>query len=137
MASRTGNTNDDDNEFVDILMDSGSTTHVCPKWFVKSDDIIEPKNIQMHMADGKTLLHYGSKEVKMKLEDGTFATLTFEIADVLVPIISVTKAIAHGSSGIFGSKACMKHPHGKTVPLNQKDKVFYLRGKVIDDEETH
>ena len=52
-------------EFMDILMDSGSTIHVCPKCFVKSEDITEPKRIEMTMADGQQLTHYGSKEVCM------------------------------------------------------------------------
>ena len=113
---------DDNHEFVKIHMNSGSIIHVSPKWFVKSEDIDESKHVQMQMADGQKLTHYGSKEVRMELEDGTLATLMFEIADVTLPIISAAKAIAHCNAVIFdrgpdGPVECLRSPRGKTIPL--------------------
>ena len=96
-----------------ILIDSGSSATVCGPQHFPDYPIVPSERLALYEPSGKPLKHYGQKEVSFVAEDGQNATIKFDVANVVRPIVSVGKLQQHGKEVVLGKKIYIKECRGR------------------------
>ena len=72
-----------------VMIDSGASVNVCPKWFGKSKLQQSDGATRLRGADGKPLQEYGKRQICLKI-GGQTKRYDFHIVHVTKPILSVS-----------------------------------------------
>ena len=85
-----------------VLVDSGSMIHVCPRDSFEGEQVTRAPNMANYNASGDPVTHYGRRTVDLQSRSGSTIHITFEVADVARPIISVNQLLLRGVDAHFG-----------------------------------
>ena len=111
--------------YVMVMMDSGAGNHVC-------NPAIHFTNFRTHAsagsksgrvfqtADGTEIKNLGEKHVRLQTQEGQSSTITFQCADVDVPILS-TRRLA-----LAGHEIRYRHNGGVIIHLKTKHKTKFV-----------
>ena len=117
-----------------ILIDSGSSATVCGPQHFPDYPIVPSECLTLYEPSGKSLRHYGQKEVKFVAEDGQKVTIKFDVANVVRPIVSVGKLQQGGKEVVLGKKSYIKERRGRRgvrrLGLFTIAALFFLRLQV-------
>ena len=72
-----------------VMIDSGASDNVCPKWFGKSTLQKSDGSVLLRGADGRTLQDYGKLEIWLKIGNNRKRN-DFHVVEVTKPILSVS-----------------------------------------------
>ena len=96
-----------------ILIDSGSLVTVCGPQNVPDYPMVPSERLAFCEPSGKPLQHYGQKEVSFVTEDGQSVNIKFEVANVVLPIVSVGNLQHGGKEVVLGKKSYIKECRGR------------------------
>ena len=112
-----------------LLVDSGAAIHVCGlKNFEKAKLCdLKRKDLHLQTANGQRLKVYGTRRVHLKHGEGHIS-VTFVVADVTQPILSVIQLVKDDCKVNFTRKNCsITTANGVRLPLSQEfDGLPYL-----------
>ena len=113
-----------------VLVDSGAEAHVCPKWFGQQEPIQAPRNtIKLRGAGGHELKFYGTRQISFRTFDQQKITLTFLVADVQRPKLSVGKLLQRGYRVRFHDEetAFIENRNGMQLMMTRDKNSYVLR----------
>jgi hypothetical protein len=120
------------NDSFDLLVDTGSVETVCPLAFAEDVKML-PMGVKPQLRDvsGGLLKIAGQRQVPLLLGVGSEAlvgaTVTFVVAAIRLPILSVGKMIEVGSSFVFEPDGSYMEKNSVQVPLQPLGRVFVIR----------
>ena len=78
-------------------------------------------------AGGERIRNHGQRKFKVRMRDGHVARITWQVADVKRPLMSVAKMVAAGNRVHLDSKdPRIVRPKGDVIPLRKAEKVFVI-----------
>ena len=129
------NNNEQQTNYIDIMVDSGAATHVCPWWFARQFPIqpLSPENgPQLRTVTNNEIKLYGYKWVYMRNVEGQAIVIPFYVCDVHQPIVSVSRLEEQGFVLTFNEEQRrITHPKGFNTTLIKDQSLYYLRTTVI------
>ena len=135
MTAYTGSVGDvrQQHDIVDLMIDSGAATHVCPQWFAPRFQLHElPKGDepQLRTVTNTQIKVHGYKYVIMKNNKGQPIVIPFYVCDVHAPILSVTRLTEQGFNIQLNETPTLTHKHGFETQLVQKDGLYFMRAEM-------
>ena len=118
-------------EFVELLVGTGATTHVCgPHDFTHSALKSGPCPV-LKTGTGELLKHHGTRTVDFRCQ-GEELRVSFTIVDVKRPILSVSRLMDRGiETFIQASKQILRRFDGATVELTRRGGRFVLQRQAV------
>ena len=118
-----------ENEFVELLVGTGATEHVCgPRDFTHAALMSGPRPA-LKTATGELLKHFGQRNVDFWCQ-GEELRVGFKV-DVKRPILSVSRLMDRGiETFIQTSKQSLRRLNGATVELTRRGGLFVLQCQV-------
>ena len=123
-----------------VIVDSGAADHVGPPGFIPKVQIVESEGSRTGRryvaANGSKVPNLGEKAVKMMTDEYLQVKVTWQMADVKKPLLSVHKLIAGGQVVIL-DKRCPRiiSPGGWVTKLRSRNGLFELDLWVKDEDE--
>ena len=127
-------------DVVDLMIDSGAATHVCPQWFAPRFQLHAlPKGDepQLRTVTNTQIAVHGYKYVIMKNNKGQPIVIPFYVCDVHAPILSVTRLTEQGFNIQLNETPTITHKHGFETQLVQKDGFYFMRAEMTELPEAH
>ena len=78
-----------------VMIDSGASVSVCPKWFGESVLEISDGSVQLRGADGRTLQDYGKRQIWLRFRNH-LRRYDLHLVEVTTPILSVSHLFEKG-----------------------------------------
>ena len=75
-----------------VMIVSGASVNVCPKWFGKSTLQKSDGSVLLRGADGRTLQDYGKRQIWLKIGNN-LKRYDFNVIEVTKPILSVSTCV--------------------------------------------
>ena len=103
------------NRYIDLMIDSGAATHVCPPWFATESQIqpLAPENgPQLRTVTSQPIKLHGYKWVCMNNINGQRIVIPFYVCDIKQPILSVTRLIEQGFQIVLDDNPRIHHDKG-------------------------
>eukprot|EP00971_Amphidinium_carterae_P164138 3253996-Amphidinium_carterae.1 len=120
-----------------LLIDSGSQIHVCPRSWHEEIPIAVTKPLVVRSAGGHVLKHYGTRRIPLTMESGKVWPVTFEVADVKRPILSVHLLVKEGCSVVFAPDRCLvTHGDGTRIVMTELKGTYSLGSEVMGIDVT-
>ena len=89
-----------------LLIDSGACDHVCLVNFCAEIPVMpSERRLAVVTADGSAVSHVGQRTVEMTLWPHDLAQVTFEVLNVIRPILSVSRLREKGFDVVFADQA--------------------------------
>ena len=113
---------------IDIMVDSGAATHVCPPWFAQEFPIQQlsaGNEPQLRTVTNNEIKLYGYKWVYMHIAEGQPIVIPYYVCDVHQPIVSVARLEEQGFI------RTITHPKGCSTTLIKQQSLYYLRATVV------
>ena len=142
LVGRSDDTKWRENEFVELLVDTGATEHVCgPQDFTHAELTSGPRPA-LKTATGELVKHYSLRTVDFRCQ-GEELRVGFTVVDVKRPILSVSRLMDRGiETFIQTGKQSLRRYDGATVELTRRGGLFVLQCQVavpmllapVDDE---
>ena len=85
-----------------VMIDSGTSVNVCPKWFGKSKLEQSESVIRLRGADGKPIQEYGKRQIWLGI-GGQTKRYDFHVVDVTKPILKEVTCVNMESRFILQS----------------------------------
>ena len=101
-----------------VMIDSGASVNVCPKWFGNSKMEQSDGTTCLRGANGKPLQEYGKRQIWLKNCSQT-KQYDFFVANVRKPILSVSCLCEHGVETHLAKKSFLRFGDGHE-PLMKK-----------------
>ena len=120
-------------DVVDVMIDSGAATHVCPQWFAPRFQLHElPKGDepQLRTVTNTRIKVPGYKCVIMKNNYGQPIVIPVYVCDVHAPLLSVTRLTEQGFNIQLNETPTITHKHGFETQLVQKDGLCFMRAEM-------
>ena len=120
-----------------LMLDSGSFTHVCPRWFAEQYgiEIMEKTEQPPVTADGHELEVYGRRTVHFLVEGDIEQKECFQVMSVRKPILSVNALKVRGAKVWFSKPASwLQFPDGTECALVERGNLTYLPVKVLSSK---
>ena len=117
-----------DNE-VDIMIDSGAATHVCPTWFAPDTPLYPLQHGQgprLRTAADEDIPVHGYKWVYMHNTSKQTLVVPFYVCDVTQPIMSVTRLAEQGFNTQLNETPTITHTKGFNSALKQREGLYFL-----------
>ena len=117
---------------VDVVLDSGAADSVCPKdmvpHFAIEDSEASRAGVYYTSANGGKIVNIGQTHVPIALDNGAKSVVTFQVADVSRPLMSVGKVCKTRNRVIFGANGgyIMNLATGATTQFEKKDGIYVL-----------
>ena len=115
---------------VEIMIDSGAATHVCPTWFAPDSPLYTLQQGQgpnLRTATDEPITIHGHKWVLMTNQHNYFY-----VCDARLPIMSVTRLTEQGFDIQFTDNPTMSHSKGFHANLVQRAELFYLPMQLVN-----
>ena len=120
---------------VEIMIDSGAATHVCPTWFAPDSPLytLQPgQGPNLRTATDESITIHGYKWVLMSTQQNFQIAIPFCVCDVKLPIMSVTRLTEQGFDIQFQDNPTMSHSKGFQANLVQRAELFYLPMQLVN-----
>ena len=126
---------------IDIMVDSGAATHVCPPWFAQEfpiQQLAAGNGPQLRTVTNDEIKLYGYKWVHMHNENRQPIVIPFYVCDVHQPIVSVSRLEEQGFKLTFDEEQRkITHPKGFSTTLIKQQSLYYLRTTVVPIPPNH
>ena len=100
-----------------VLIDSGADEHVCPMDFMQSVPLRKATGGIMNDAQGNRIPEHGTRDVFLRLAHGRIAKVTFRVANVKNPILSLGRLIREGFDFALRGGSCTMSRGGEGIAL--------------------
>ena len=141
--NQIGQTSSSKNELftgVDIMIDSGAATNVCPPWFGTMYPLHQMKQNDkpiLRTVTGTDIWVYGYRWIHFINEQDRQIVIPFYVCDVNAPILSVSRLIRQGFEINLGERSTLKQqPHFEST-ITQKDALLYVHLRMTKMPNTH
>ena len=117
-----------DNE-VDVMIDSGAATHVCPTWFAPDTPLYplqQGQGPRLRTATDEDIPVHGYKWVYMHNTNKQTIVVPFYVCDVTQPIMSVTRLAEQGFNTQLNETPTITHTKGFNSALKQREGLYFL-----------
>ena len=122
-----------EHDMVELMIDSGAATHVCPQWFAPKFQLHAlPKGEepQLRTVTNTKIKVHGYKYVIMKNYKGQPIVIPFYVCDVHAPILSVTRLTEQGFTIQLSETPTITHKHGFETQLVQREGLYFMRAEI-------
>eukprot|EP00971_Amphidinium_carterae_P350150 6491406-Amphidinium_carterae.1 len=117
-----------------ILGDSGSDEHCCPASFGRQFGM-EPCDVHLRDIQGKSICVHGQRSIPLETQGGQTIIVTFVVADVAKPVISLGKLRRKGYNICMKDESYIEHPSGERVDLCLQNNTWYIKAKIADEDK--
>ena len=117
---------------VEVLVDSGAAASVMPERYVEDHEIVKGeaarKGVHYVAADGARIPNLGEVKVRLLTKEKEKPTVTFQVADVHKPILSVAALTAQGHKVNFqrDGGAIILFRSGREIAFQKREGVYKL-----------
>jgi len=106
-----------DIEVMMVLVDSGAFDHVCPREFMSHIPVVPAKvPMNCHGPNGQPLVHYGHRDVVLRLVTGQRVQIRFKVMDLARPILSAMRLREKQVETVIGPQPYIQK-NRRRVPL--------------------
>ena len=112
-----------------VMIDSGASVNVCPKWFGNSRLEQSDGATCLRGANGKPLQEYGKRQIWLKI-CGQTKRYDFHVVDVTKPILSVSCLCENGVETHLAKKSFLRFGDGHE-PLIRKGGVYFVKAQTV------
>ena len=113
-----------------VMVDSGASVNVCPKWFGNTKLEQSDGATCLRGANGKPLQEYGKRRIWLKIGDQT-KRYDFHVVDVTKPILSVSYLCEHGAETHLAKESFLRFGN-EHEPLIRKGGVYYVKVQTVN-----
>ena len=113
-----------------VMVDSGASVNVCPKWFGNSNLEQSDDATCLRGANGKPLQEYGKRQIWLKI-CGQTKRYDFHVVDVTKPILSVSCLCENGAETHLAKESFLRFGN-KHEPLIRKGGVYFVKAQTIN-----
>ena len=113
-----------------VMIDSGASVNVCPKWFGNSRLEQSGGATCLRGANGKPLQEYGKRQIWLKM-CGQTKRYDFHVVDVTKPILSVSCLCENGVETHLAKKSFLRFGDGHE-PLIRKGGVYFVKAQTVN-----
>ena len=121
------------NRCIDLMIDSGAATHVCPPWFATESQIqpLTPENgPQLRTVTNQPIMLHGYKWVCVNNINGQRIVIPFYVCDIKQPILSVTRLIEQGFQIVLGDNPRIHHDKGFDSSITRSHGLLFLQAEI-------
>ena len=108
-----------------VMIGSGASVNVCPKWFGKSTLQKSDGSVLLRGADGRTLQDYGKCQIWLKIGN-KLKRYDFHVVEVTKLILSVSYLCEHGIETHLAREPFLKCGD-RREPLNKRNGVYFVK----------
>ena len=124
---------------VDIMVDTGANKSVCGPSDFPDYPIMQDKKLEIKVANGTPLRHFGDKQVNLKTKNDDEISVRFHVTEVTQPILSVNSINKAGAgvefppAGSTGSPSITRDSRSgrSRLGLMRMFGLFFLRATVM------
>ena len=115
---------------VKVIMDSGAAESVCPRSMAPSfkieDSIASRAGVYYTSANGGKIMNLGQQHIPVLLANGSRSVLTFQVADVSRPPMSIARLCEMGNRVLFGANGgvILNLQTGDVTPFVKEEGVY-------------
>ena len=113
-----------------VMVDSGASVNVCPKWFGNTKLEQSDDATCLRGANGKPLQEYGKRRIWLKICDQT-KQYDFHVVDVTKPILSVSCLCENGAETHLAKESFLGFGN-EHEPLIRKGGVYFVKAQTIN-----
>ena len=113
-----------------VMVDSGASVNVCPKWFGNSKLEQSDDATWLRGANGKPLQEYGKRQIWLKI-CGQTKRYDFHVVDVTKPILSVSCLCENGVETHLAKESFLRFGNGHE-PLIRKGGVYFVKAQTVN-----
>ena len=113
-----------------VMIDSGASVNVCPKWFGNSKLEQSDGATCLRGANGKPLQEYGKRQIWLKI-CGQTKRYDFHVVDVTKPILSVSCLCENGVEAHLAKESFLRFGDGHE-PLIRKGGVYFVKAQTVN-----
>ena len=113
-----------------VMINSGASVNVCPKWFGNSRMEQSDGVTCFRRANGKPLQEYGKRQIWFKIF-GQTKRYDFHVVDVTKPILSVSCLCENGVETHLAKKSFLRFGDGHE-PLIRKGGVYFVKAQTVN-----
>ena len=117
-----------------VMIDSGASVNVCPKWFGKSKLQQSDGATRLKGVAGKPLQKNGERQVWLKI-GGQTKRYDFHVVHVTKPILSVSYLCEHGAETHLAKQPFLRSGDGHE-PLIRRGGVYFVKAQMVNAAET-
>ena len=121
------------NRYIDLMIDSGAATHVCPPWFATESQIqpLTPENgPQLRKVTNQPIKLHGYKWVCMNNINGQRVVIRFYVCDIKQPILSVTRLIEQGFQIVLDDNPRIHHDKGFDSSITRSHGLLFPQAEI-------
>ena len=113
-----------------VMVDSGASVNVCPKWFGNSKLEQSDDGTCLRGANGKPLQEYGKRRIWLKI-CGQTKRYDFHVVDVTKPILSVSCLCENGAETHLAKESFLRFGN-EHEPLIRKGGVYFVKAQTVN-----
>ena len=113
-----------------VMVDSGASVNVCPKWFGNSKLEQSDDATCLRGANGKPLQEYGKRQIWLKI-CGQTKRYHFHVVDVTKPILSLSCLCENGVETHLAKESFLRFGNGHE-PLIRKGGVYFVKAQTVN-----
>ena len=113
-----------------VMVDSGASVNVCPKWFGNSKLEQSDDTTCLRGANGKPLQEYGKRRIWLKI-CGQTKRYDFHVVDVTKPILSVSCLCENGAERHLAKESFLRFGN-EHEPLIRKSGVYFVKAQTVN-----
>ena len=113
-----------------VMVDSGASVNVCPKWFGNSKLEQTDDATCLRGANGKPLQEYGKRRIWLKI-CGQTKRYDFHVVDVTKPILSVSCLCENGAETHLAKESFWRFGN-EHEPLIRKGGVYFVKAQTVN-----
>ena len=113
-----------------VMVDSGASVNVCPKWFGNTKLEQSDGATCLRGANGKPLQEYGKRRIWLKI-CGQTKRYDFHVVDVTKPILSVSCLCENGAETHLAKESFLRFGN-EHEPLLRKGGVYFVKAQTVN-----
>ena len=113
-----------------VMVDSGASVNVCPKWFGNSKLEQSDDATCLRGANGKPLQEYGKRRIWLKI-CGQTKQYDFHVVDVTKPILSASCLCENGAETHLAKESFLRFGN-EHEPLIRKGGVYFVKVQTVN-----
>ena len=133
IATATAQQGSTNNRYIDLMIDCGAATHVCPPWFATESQLqplTQENGPQLRAVTNQPIKLHGYKWVCMNNINGQRVVIPFYVCDIKQPILSVTRLIEQGFQIVLDDNPRIHHDKGFDSSLTRSHGLLFLQAEI-------